>query len=91
MRILPATADTFRIEVEDRGAGIAPVELERLFVEFHQTVDGARRTDGTGLGLALTKQLVMAQGGEVGVTSTVGKGSVFFAVLPRCYSAPAIT
>jgi DNA-binding response OmpR family regulator len=89
VRILPATADSFRIEVEDRGAGIAQSELERLFVEFHQAFEGAHRTDGTGLGLALTKQLVMAQGGEVGVTSIVGKGSVFFAILPRCYTKPA--
>src|SRR5262249_38420539 len=42
-----------------------------------------KKYPGTGLGLALTKRLVESQGGHVGVTSTPGRGSVFFAVLPR--------
>ena len=71
-----------RIEVEDRGIGIAADELGRLFGEFQQLADGKKK-GGTGLGLALTRRLVEAQGGTVGVTSTVGKGSVFHAVLPQ--------
>jgi CheY-like chemotaxis protein len=55
-----------------------------LFVEFQQVHDGsAKAHGGTGLGLALTKRLVEAQGGRVGVRSTLGSGSTFFAVLPR--------
>jgi signal transduction histidine kinase len=42
-----------------------------------------KRYGGTGLGLALTKRLVEAQGGRVGVRSTPGEGSLFFAVMPR--------
>lgn len=82
----------FRLEVEDDGIGIAPADLSRLFVEFQQLdASAAKRFAGTGLGLALTRQIVEAQGGEVGVTSTVGRGSTFFAVLPRAMiDEPAI-
>ncbi|MBV8761503.1 MAG: response regulator [Deltaproteobacteria bacterium] len=74
----------FRLEVEDTGVGIAPDDLGRLFVEFQQLEGGAsKRHQGTGLGLALTRRLVEAQGGAVGVRSTLGKGSVFHATLPR--------
>ncbi len=85
VRALPAPAGgNFRLEVEDTGIGIAPEDLKRLFVEFQQLDSGAaKRHGGTGLGLALTKRLVEAQGGTIGVESTVGKGSTFFAVLPR--------
>jgi PAS domain S-box-containing protein len=75
---------TFRLEVEDTGPGIAPEDIGRLFVEFQQLEGGAaRQHGGTGLGLALTKRVAEAQGGSVGVRSTVGKGSVFHVVLPR--------
>jgi signal transduction histidine kinase len=73
----------FRLEVEDNGIGIAPEDLERLFMDFHQLDDGlSKQFPGTGLGLALTKRLVEAQGGRVGVTSTPNQGSTFFAILP---------
>ena len=78
-----ARADQFRLEVEDTGIGIAPADLGRLFVEFQQLEAGAaKRHQGTGLGLALTRRLVEAQGGSVGVESAVGAGSVFWAILP---------
>jgi signal transduction histidine kinase/DNA-binding response OmpR family regulator len=76
--------DAFWIEVEDTGIGIAVEDLDRLFVEFQQLDAGsAKEHGGTGLGLALTKRIVEAQGGRVGVRSKVGEGSVFFATLPR--------
>jgi CheY-like chemotaxis protein len=77
-------ANEFRIDVSDTGVGISEKDFARLFVEFQQ-LDGttAKRYQGTGLGLALTKRLVEAQGGRVGVESVLGKGSTFFAVLPR--------
>jgi signal transduction histidine kinase/DNA-binding response OmpR family regulator len=73
----------FRLEVEDTGPGISPEDVGRLFARFEQLDEGARRHGSTGLGLALTKRLVEAQGGTVGVASEVGKGTTFFAVLPK--------
>jgi PAS domain S-box-containing protein len=84
VRALPEGPTRFRLEVEDTGVGIAPENIERLFTEFQQLDAGAaKRHGGTGLGLALTKRLVEAQGGAVGVRSTLGKGSTFNVVLPR--------
>ncbi len=76
--------ETFRLEVQDTGIGISAEDIDRLFVEFQQLdVSMTKRQTGTGLGLALTKRLVEAQGGTVGVHSTLGQGSTFFAVFPR--------
>jgi PAS domain S-box-containing protein len=84
VRVTEDGTDAFRLEVEDTGVGIAPADLGRLFIEFQQLDAGAaKRHQGTGLGLALTRRLVEAQGGTVGVRSTPGKGSVFHAILPR--------
>ncbi|HEY2733042.1 MAG TPA: ATP-binding protein, partial [Polyangiales bacterium] len=79
-------ADLFRLEVCDTGVGIDPSQLSEIFAEFRQLDVGRDREQrelGTGLGLALTKRLVEAQGGSVGVRSTRGQGSVFHAILPR--------
>jgi signal transduction histidine kinase len=82
-------AERLRIEVRDAGPGIAPRDHERVFFEFEQLHGSrARRGGGTGLGLAVTKRLVEAQGGRVGVDSALGRGSVFFAELPLSFSAP---
>lgn len=84
MRIAPEAHDTFRIDVEDTGIGIKPEDMNRLFVEFQQLdSSAAKRYPGTGLGLALTKRIVEAQGGTVEVKSVLGQGSTFSAVLPR--------
>ena len=73
-----------RIVVEDTGEGIPAQHLERLFERFYR-VDRARSREmgGTGLGLAIVKHLARAHGGEVTVTSELGKGSVFTIELPR--------
>ncbi|NUP13014.1 MAG: response regulator [Polyangiaceae bacterium] len=74
----------FRLEVIDTGIGIAGDDLAKLFTEFQQLDAGAaKRHGGTGLGLALTKRLVEAQGGTIGVQSEPGRGSTFWVVLPR--------
>jgi signal transduction histidine kinase len=71
------------LEVEDTGIGIAPEDIRLLFQDFHQLDGGlSKQVQGTGLGLALTKRLVEAQGGTVGVISVPGRGSTFFAELP---------
>jgi PAS domain S-box-containing protein len=78
------SGDRFRIAVRDTGIGISAADLQRLFVEFNQLEAGAaKKHQGTGLGLALTKRLIEAQGGRVGVESIPGEGSTFFAELPR--------
>jgi signal transduction histidine kinase len=83
LRVKPEGLDRFRLEVQDTGIGIAPGDLGRLFVEFQQLEAGAaKRHQGTGLGLALTRRLVEAQGGSVGVRSVLGSGSTFHVCLP---------
>ncbi len=90
VRVL-ATGATFRLEVADTGIGIAPQDIPRLFTAFEQLDSGTRkRHAGTGLGLALVKRLVEAQGGTVGVTSALGAGATFFATLPRRPDSPVL-
>jgi len=69
--------DRVAIEVEDDGIGIAPDVLPRLFDPFFSTKDS-----GSGLGLALTQQIVRDHGGDLGVTSTLGKGTTFTLRVP---------
>jgi len=91
VRVRRDGAQMFRVEVEDDGIGIAESDLGRLFVEFQQLDAGtAKRHSGTGLGLALTKRIVEAQGGSVAVRSTPGHGSVFSAILPLRVGAVAV-
>ncbi|HEY7220222.1 MAG TPA: PAS domain S-box protein, partial [Candidatus Binatia bacterium] len=90
--IMPEDGGYFRIEVADTGVGIRSEDLHRLFMEFQQLDTGStEQYSGTGLGLALTKRIVEAQGGHVGVKSIAGKGSIFSATLPRARGvAPTI-
>ncbi len=67
--------------VEDTGTGIPKNELERMFERFYRAA-GQDEKSGVGLGLAIVKEIVRAHGGEVGVESTVGKGSIFHFTLP---------
>lgn len=83
VRIRPDINHQFRLEVQDTGVGIKPQDISRLFEKFHQLDAGSAKSyAGTGLGLALTKRIVEAQGGQVGVESAYGKGSIFYATLP---------
>jgi signal transduction histidine kinase len=68
------------VEVTDTGVGLSTEDQGRVFDEFVQVAGRAR--GGSGLGLAVTRQIVEAQGGEVGVTSQLGFGSTFYARLP---------
>jgi signal transduction histidine kinase len=71
------------VAVADSGIGIRPQDLGKIFVEFSQVdASHARRHQGTGLGLALSKRLVEAHGGRIWVESTFGEGSTFHFVIP---------
>jgi len=71
------------VAVSDTGTGIAPEDQTAVFEEFKQVGnDLARRAEGTGLGLPLTKRIVELHGGEMRLESTPGKGSTFSFTLP---------
>jgi signal transduction histidine kinase/DNA-binding response OmpR family regulator len=64
-------------EIEDTGAGIATEEIDSLFEAFVQTETGKQSQQGTGLGLPISKKFVELMGGEITVSSELGKGSIF--------------
>ncbi|MEE9383820.1 MAG: HAMP domain-containing sensor histidine kinase [Nannocystaceae bacterium] len=76
-------ADAVRITVRDDGIGIAQDRLKRIFEPFYQ-VDGSatRKHGGAGLGLAISKKIVEAHGGEIWAESTVGGGTSFHFTMP---------
>jgi len=67
-----------RISVKDTGAGLPPEMLEQLFQPFNRLGQERSGEEGTGIGLVMSKRLVELMGGEIGVESTVGEGSVFW-------------
>jgi len=69
--------------VTDSGIGIAPEDQRRIFEEFQQARTGAGGfVEGTGLGLALARRFVELHGGELSVSSELGRGSTFRFTLP---------
>ncbi|WP_226582641.1 AAA family ATPase [Microseira wollei] len=86
---LPITNYRLRFEVEDTGCGIAPEELETLFEAFVQTKAGKESQEGTGLGLTISRKFVEMMGGEMTVSSQVGKGSIFKFEIEAIAIAPA--
>ncbi len=68
---------TIHFEVSDTGPGIAPDELESLFDPFVQTSTGRKSQQGTGLGLPISRKFVQLMGGEIAVSTQLGRGTIF--------------
>jgi signal transduction histidine kinase/CheY-like chemotaxis protein len=83
VRVAHQGQDCIAVAVADSGIGMTPEQLGRLFEEFSQgDATTARQYGGTGLGLAITRRLCQMMGGDVSVTSEVGKGTTFTVRLP---------
>lgn len=90
IRIAPAASGA-TISIEDRGTGIDPEDLPRLFDRFYQARRAREKKSGLGLGLYITKGLVEAHGGRVDVRSRPGVGSTFSVWLPGVQDEPRLT
>jgi signal transduction histidine kinase len=71
-----------RLNIADNGIGIAPNHLEKIFRMFER-VHSEKMYEGTGIGLAIVKKAIERMGGEIGVTSEIGRGSTFWIDLPK--------
>jgi signal transduction histidine kinase len=72
-----------RMTVRDQGRGIPPDQQERIFTKFFRGDAGATGITGTGLGLAVSREIVEAHGGTIGFDSAYGAGSTFWVKLPE--------
>ncbi|WP_324566936.1 transporter substrate-binding domain-containing protein [Accumulibacter sp.] len=79
--ILPGAPGRLVFEVEDTGIGIAPEDQERIFDAFVQS-GASGQSQGTGLGLAIARQFIILMGGQLSLSSEIGKGSTFRIELP---------
>ena len=83
--------DCLRIRVADTGCGISAENIAKLFVPFERLGVGDTVIEGAGLGLSLSKHLVEAMGGRIGVESELGQGTVFWVELPLIQRTSAAT
>jgi signal transduction histidine kinase len=70
------------VRVSDDGVGIKPEDAERIFEKFFRAAEATRTVGGTGLGLAVAREIVVSHGGALEVESTVGEGSTFVVKVP---------
>jgi two-component system sensor histidine kinase KdpD len=75
--------DKVSLSIADQGAGIEPSEQALIFERFYRGRSQALGTSGTGMGLAISRAIVDAHGGSIGVTSQPGRGSVFTLTMPK--------
>ncbi len=75
--------DKVLLSIADQGAGIEPSEQALIFERFYRGRSQALGTSGTGMGLAISRAIVGAHGGSIGVTSQPGRGSVFTVTMPK--------
>ena len=81
---LSGNDDTVELEIEDNGIGIPPDQMERVFDRFAQVEGSAtRRFEGSGIGLAVVKEVVTLHGGTIALESELDRGSIFTIRLPR--------
>lgn len=81
---LRKSAEQVELTVRDTGVGIPPEELPKVFERFHRVpISQGRTQEGSGIGLALVRELVKLHGGAVSVNSTLGEGTLFTVSLPR--------
>jgi signal transduction histidine kinase/CheY-like chemotaxis protein len=79
------------VEVADTGPGVAAEDRQRIFDAFQQGARHPEQTEGTGLGLTLSKRILELHGGRIWVESEAGKGSTFGFALPTVSGEPALT
>jgi signal transduction histidine kinase len=77
-----ATNGTVRVEVRDEGIGIPALLQPQIFTKFFRGDAAASGIPGTGLGLAVSRDIVESHGGRIGFTSSEGEGATFFVELP---------
>ena len=83
IRCRPEGAHATRISIVDQGAGMTAAQVAALYEPFNRLGRGGGHTEGTGIGLVVTKGLVELMSGTIGVESTPGRGSTFWIDLPR--------
>lgn len=76
--VIPKDSGIIRVEITDTGAGLNESQLNDLFTPFERLGAEHSGIDGVGIGLTISKKLVEAMNGEIGVVSTVNKGSTFW-------------
>ncbi|NIA00264.1 ATP-binding protein [Massilia sp. CCM 8734] len=84
------TANRVRLSVQDTGMGLRPEQIDSLFQPFNRLGQENGSEEGTGIGLVVTRRLVELMGGEIGVSSSVGVGTVFWIELGLTQPVPSV-